>query len=279
MPAEHWDVPDSVYYSLDASEYLSNSELGVFDDSPRGYYRRFISRVDPAPEPTDAMQFGTLFGQIAMGLGPEIVEIPKIALAADGSRRGKAYQQFLDDNPGKLLLTTTQVQQIAWMLESLRDHEMAARLFMDAPGEVEFAIRWECEKTGLKRRAKLDKLLGNLILDLKTTKSADPKSFASSVLDYGYHRQACFYQDAVAALYGEKLPVVFVCVERTPPYEVATYDLTPEFEDFGRWSLDRLLARFAECKASGVWERPEHGQILSLSPPQWAKFEIEWSAA
>lgn len=279
MTAEIWRVSDEVYYSLDASTHVSNSELNVFDSSPRAYERRFITRVDPAPEPSAAMKFGTLFSDIATGRAPEIVEIPRIALASDGSRRGKAWAQFVEDNPGKLLLNAEEVRRIAEMLASLRSHAMAARLFMDAPGEVELAIRWECDKTGLKRRAKLDKLLGNCILDLKTTRDASPKAFASAIYEYRYMRQAVYYQDAVEALTGERMPFAFVVIETEPPYDCAVYDLSPEFEDLGRWSLDRLLARFAECNATGKWDRPEHGQILSLAPPQWAKYETEWSAA
>ena len=60
----------------------------------------------------------------------------------------------------------------------------------------------------LDRRGRIDWLLPNAIVDLKTTINAAPSKFSRALIDYGYALQAAWYQEGYEALTGERLPFV-----------------------------------------------------------------------
>jgi hypothetical protein len=165
------------------------------------------------------------------------------------------------------------------MLANIRRHEKADLLLFGREGRNEVPIRFDCPHTGLKRRCKLDRLLDDneVIIDIKAVADASPKGFASLAYRLGYHCQAAWYQDAVAALAGSCPAFVFIVAEKDPPFTVNVFEPSPEFVELGREENESDLRRFAACKETGVWEFETHGTILNLPAPAWAKYEKDWS--
>jgi exodeoxyribonuclease VIII len=114
-----------------------------------------------------------------------------------------------------------------------------------------------------------------VILDLKTARSAAPGAFRRDVANYGYHLQAAMYpwvwglarvdpgQPAV-------LPgMIFLVVEKEPPYAWALYELDAAALEKGRDILRKALALHAQCAAADVWPAyPSSLQTVGL--PAWA---------
>ena len=129
---------------LAAEEYhrdhsrVSHSMLEVFRESPRLYYRRFVTREYPS-ERTDAMDFGTAAHAMLLEDRRVFVPIPRDALNADGHRKGAAWKQFAAENDGKILLTPDQQATLEAMVAELRRHRMAASLIVARNG---FASSW-----------------------------------------------------------------------------------------------------------------------------------------
>lgn len=275
MTAELWTVAVADYYA-DQRQSVSHSDLEVFRESPRLYEGQFLTGEWPAEE-TDDMVFGRVFHGLCLEDVIGAVLIPREVLSASGQKRGKAWDEFEAAHAGKVLMTAAQLEQMAWMRGAIETHEQANRLLFELPGKNECTIRWTDPETGLVCRCRIDRLLERVIVDLKTTADASPKRFAGTVYEYGYHRQAAFYRRAVFALTGEWLPFAFIAVEKTPPFEVAVFDLTDEFLRLGEEETAEDLRQFARCRESGVWQREFYGEIETIDVPRWARFEKEWS--
>lgn len=275
MAAEIWKVSDSEYYG-DSANTVSHSEMEDFRDSPALYEGRYLTKRWPR-ETTAALSFGSLFD--ACLFAPEtVVTIPENVLAKNGSRRGEEWNKFVEANSGNVLMSRDDAVIVDEMLESLRSNPCSRRLLFDFPGESQVAIRFDCPETGIKRRCKLDRLVRSqgLIVDVKSAVSAAPKAFSHAAFNYGYHRQQDWYQGAVEEMTGSRWPFVFIVVQKSPPYTVRCIELDTEFADMARADNIEDLRAFAECKASGIWRDDDHGKIITLSAPQWAKYERHW---
>lgn len=275
-----WDVDDATYFA-DSPHSLSHSESEDFAENPALYEGRHLLKRW-AEERTAPLEFGVAFDATVFTavLSPgSIVQIPPDVLTTNGQRRGKAWDEWSSAQGSKILVTQRQAAVIAAMLDSLHAHESANRLLFELEGRAQQAIRFECPHTGIVRRSKLDRLLlkDGYIVDLKTAADSSPKAFAKQAIDLGYHRQAQWYQEAVWMTVGEKLPFVFVVVQKTPPYTVNCIDLDEEFLELAAEENEATLRRFAECQRTGVWRHESHGSVITISPPGWAKQERYWS--
>lgn len=262
-------------------EALSHSGAELFDNDPAEYHGVMLTGRWPRKS-SKSMELGSAFDQIVLdeaGVGASAVVIPRAVLSKSGSCAGKKYKEFAAANAGKRLLKDT--EPLAEMLTRLRECREAMSL-LKCYGETQFTIRWHDDEFGVLRRARLDRFISPpdpLCLDLKTARRTDPKGFSSDAYNFGYHRQAAWYQDAIEALYGYRPPFVFLVVKNSPGYGVELVELDETFLELGRNQNRRILARYAECLHTDTWKSKTHGQILKLSAPNWALYEDEWSYA
>lgn len=270
----HWKCTSEEYHA-DSANSVSHSELECFAQSPRLYEGRYLTGEFPREE-SAALDLGTV-------LHAEILEdkrkheiIPESVLSASGARQGNAWKDFANANVGKILLKASEYEPVLRMRESIERHEAANRILFKTPGEIEFSVRFDCPFTGIPRRARIDKLLGNVIVDLKSCRDASPRAFSRDAHNMGYHRQAAYYQDATEALLGERFAFIFIAIEKTPPFSCEVYELKEDFVALGRLDNERHLRRFAQCRESGIWLRERHGEIHELSAPAYAFSETEW---
>jgi len=158
------------------------------------------------------------------------------------------------------------------MAEACYGHEDLALALRHPDGQNEVVITWTDRRTGLACKARLDRLiLGRLILDVKTARSATPFGFARAVAAYGYHLQAAWYSRAVEELTLEETPpFVFAVVESSAPYSAAGYVVDPADIDAADAQNDRILAQWASCVQSGAYTsiQPD-GRLATLRLPSW----------
>jgi hypothetical protein len=142
---------------------------------------------------------------------------------------------------------------------------------------------WDDPASGVTRRARFDWLPdtdgGRLIIpDYKTTQSAEPRAFARSAANFGYHMQDAWYRDTAHALgLAEDVAFVFIAQEKTAPYVVSVLELNTEAVMAGRKRNDQALQVFAECTATDKW--PSYTSDVELiSLPGWATYDLERAA-
>jgi hypothetical protein len=165
------------------------------------------------------------------------------------------------------VLKMVEVAQSAWNAnDDLRGYTLSGE-----GGDSEHPILWHEGDTYF--RAKLDRVSTDrtLIIDYKTTECAEPSVFLRQIVSMGYDIQAAFYERAVQKPY---VKFVFLVQEIEPPFACSFIGMPPAFMELGRRKVEKAIAIWKECMASGKW--PGYGnRILWAEPPAWevAKWE------
>lgn len=194
---------------------------------------------------------------------------------ADGStrqRRGKVYDAFCEANTGKSVVRDEEYDEAISMRESVRRDPIAMKYL--AQGEPEVALQWVDDLTGLNCRGRVDWYTqidgGPCIVDLKTTRNAEPLFFSRDVAKMDYHLQLAYYSDAVQKATGKQPRVVIVAVESFAPYDVVTYVVPDDVLEIGRDAYHGLLEKLKVCQALNHWPGKSEDQERVLQLPSWA---------
>jgi len=183
-----------------------------------------------------------------------------------------ARDEWRAANAGRESVSADAAATIRAMEASLLAHPLGRRL-LQLPGECEATRRWVDPNTGVRCKARIDKWIeahGGVVLDLKSTQSASPEAFGKSAATYGYHVQAAHYLAATEGRpEGPARAFVLLCVEKTPPYAVAVYQLDADALTLGAELRAEALDVLAQCVESGRWPGFEP-KITTLALPGWA---------
>lgn len=263
------DIPDHVYHS-DKNSLSSSGARKLLPPSCPAIFRW---EQDHPPAPKDEYDMGHAVHTMILGVGAPIARIDVESWTTKAARE----QRDAARSDGKVPLKAADYDAAAAMAASVRRHPVAAALFRN--GVAEHSIYWRDPETDVMLRARPDWMPhttpgGRLILvDYKTTTSANPTKFAKSAADYGYHQQAEWYRDGAAASgLSEDPAFVFVVQEKSPPYLVSVVELDNDALMLGRRLNRRAIDIYAECSAANHW--PTWGDDVHLvSLPAWAFYQ------
>lgn len=190
----------------------------------------------------------------------------------EGVRRGKAFEAFEAEQGNRTILNEKEHGQAQAIVEGMKRHPWAGKI-LAMNGRTEETITWTSPGTGLLCKARLDKRVGKLVVDLKTYGTSDPRVIGRRVAQLGAHIQAAHYVEGVSIALGipeKEVRYVLICAESASPFDVAVVELSQEDAlALGRAERDRLMARIVECEASGKWPGacPD---LVALDLPAWA---------
>lgn len=228
---------------------------------------------DNGPTQKRAFDFGHAAHGLILGTGQ-----PLAIWTDTDSWRAKDAIAFRDNayKEGHVPLLAGEFEQVQAMAATLRAHPLAARLLNPDNGVAEQSIFWTDPRWGVERRARLDwatEIDGlPVVVDYKTSTTADPKTVGRKVADFGYHQQHAWYLDAVrAADMSEDPAFAFIFQEKTPPYLVSVIELDERAVNLGRDLNEQALEIFRDCTASGVWPAyADETAITTVDVPRWA---------
>lgn len=261
--------------NLNSIEYhahpaLSHSRMKVFERSPL----HFKHSMEYSRPQSDALDFGKLFH--AAILEPETIA-DAFVVAPEVDRRTKVgkeeYAAFIADAGSRTVVSADMMRMATAMTSSISDHPAARDIVFQAVagGRLEESHVWTDKVTGLQRKSRIDAVLADgTVVDLKTTIDASPRSFARSVLQYGYHTQAAYYADAMTANRDDMKRFVIVAIEKTAPFAVGVYELDREAVASGRAQVENWMSQYIDCVTSGVWSSYSQSVEL-LGLPSWTK--------
>lgn len=260
------DLPEGVYHGHPA---LSSSEVrALIDHSPA---RIALQRKHPPPA-GPAFIFGRAFHCLV--LEPDKFD-DQFVLNPYASARGNAAKGWIETQKqsGKTVISNTTGDDPIWqpgdydrmhrMRDAVMSNRMASILLSD--GWPERSYLWD-ETIGIEVgdvitdapfecRARFDFVnrAHSLGVDLKTSQSADYKTFRDSIFRYGYHIQEHHYMRGARACNEPLTGFVFVCVSKSPPYEVNLFSLDDDSRsDAVRpWLIG--ATKFATAQATGQW--------------------------
>lgn len=137
-------------------------------------------------------------------------------------------------------------------------------------GAVEVSVVSDCPETKLRLKSRVDLLLPDKIVDVKTTR--DAHEFEDEIARYNYHRQGAFYQDVLEPHVGQLLPVWLVAVETSEPWLVRVAPLDESAIEEGRREMTVALRRIAAAQQSQAdgyprkfkWRLPKDRHVVDV---------------
>lgn len=196
-------------------------------------------------EPTLAMRIGTGAHSLILG-GPELVVYPGKV------RNGKNWDAFKADNADKIILSRKEHAQAHAINAAVRANPLAQRVLFQPETVYERTI--EFEWMGRACRATPDARTHRHLVDLKSTRCAEPEKFRWDAIRMGYHAQMALYVQAMTAEQGfAPKSVYIVAVEQQAPHAVTVLELTSGALQIGERLCRTWMEKFLQCEQSNSW--------------------------
>ena len=258
-----------------ANKALSHSKLSCLAQNPMEFKMRYVD--DPPtlpPKESDAFAMGHAVHCLALEperMDERFVVTPKIDRR---TKEGKLQSMIFErDNEGKIVLTLEEYQDAMACVQALNNHAEFATI-MAQPRRVEVAF--EFDLFGHRFKAKPDCIVDSmkLIVDIKTTDDASPHRWQWSAVDYGYHRQAWIYQEALMRSTDAAYKFIFAVVEKPKPSTrgipptVALYELDDVTLSMGYQDTRNLVTEYEHRLETNDWQQPYSSGIVPLRLPK-----------
>lgn len=268
-------MPDDDHSALSEAEYhehpaLSYSTGKLLLRSPQHYLHAKAHRED-----SDEFDFGHAVHSLVLGDGAEIVEIPHTTYRTKEAREMRAAAHA----EGKVPLKAAEYAVVQACADAVLAHP-TARAWLDLDGETELPLFATDPDTGVAIRGRLDRLARlnkrSVPVDLKTVTDAREGPIFRAVRDYDYDLQAAMYRKLIRLTrHVEPSPMVLICVEKTPPFGVAVYQLAHEdIITAGDLKLATILARAKALQDGLNWLGYPLGNHI-LTPPSYYLTDLE----
>ena len=247
-PGLHHNMPEREYHAHPA---VNASGLKRILQSP-AHYKLHL-------EPSDAMDLGSAVHTEVLGVGAPVTYID---LASWGVGAKKQREEIRA--AGGIALLEKDREQVEGMAASVQAHPYARWLFSD--GHPEVSAFCEDAEWRIVRRARFDWLRPDgVIVDLKTTRSADPRQLGYAVRDFGYDLSAAWYLDVAEALGHPAPDFALVFVESSKPYRVVVANLSPERITKGRSKYLTALERLRDCTEADLWPAYTTADLITIN--------------
>ena len=258
-----------------ANKALSHSKLSCLAQNPMEFRMRYVD--DPPtlpPKESDAFAMGHAVHCLALepeSFSDRFFVLPKIDRR---TKEGKAaYAEIQEASKSKTLLDGDDYADAIACVQALNNHAEFATI-MAQPKRVE--VPFEFDLFGHRFKAKPDCIVDSmrLIVDIKTTDDASPHKWQWSAVDYGYHRQAWIYQEALMRSTDAAYRFVFAVVEKPKPSTrgipptVALYELDPFTVEMGEQDVYTLVQDYEHRQHIGWWQQYYSNGIVPLRLPK-----------
>lgn len=217
----------------------------------------YFDAVQADREDTISLRFGR--GAHALAFGQPVVKYDA------GQRRGKAWDAFAAQHADKEILNAKEWAAAESIATALRDHPLAGPLLFDHGTVHERRIEWEW--LGRKCASTLDVHSPAILVDLKTTRDAEPGKFERDAFWRGYHAQLAFYSLAYEHAYGHKPAASYiVAIESKRPHAVTVLAVPDELLQSGEMMCRGWFERLLVCEQSNAW--PAYSQsVVTMQAP------------
>jgi len=251
-------------------EAISQSMLKDLQTSPRLFEAKHILKTLQS-ESTRSQELGTVIHSAILEpkkLDKVCTTAPRSVLASNGHRRGKAYEDWRDQQVGKIILTDEEFNMALRVAHAAARHPVVATL-IDKATHIENPIQWVDPIADVDCKGIPDLVTEReYIVDVKTCQSVS--EIDTAVAKYSYHLQAAFYLTGCSIHYGQRFSnFVIVAVETNPPYRIHTRLLDDAAIIIGHQKIDELLAEYKRRRDENDWSEPAEKELVALSLPRW----------
>ena len=240
-------ICDDEYFAL---PYLSRSMIMDYEKSPRYYEKRHILKTLPSHR-SSSMELGTLAHDMLFCDDWKT----RWDFADVSSRNTKAFKE-MQASSKKTVMLESDLDCATKIVNALKTHPWTSKNFPGGEKEITGIFDWH----GTRCKFKVDILMDDKIIDLKTTADSSLYSFGMSSAKYGYIKQAGFYTVGAKAIDGKDREYYIAAVESGEPYEVRVYHI-----------YDGLIDHEVQ-KLSGQIQTINHATVNGFT---WAQSEAE----
>lgn len=252
-------------YFTDENKYLSNSKISDYLKSPHYFYRKHILHEIERKE-TTAMVLGSAVDYLLAqdGEKPKYVVVERRNLKNPPTDYIEVNQAQYDD----IIEVANAVAETEVFKDIDKNFKKQVLLTVDDPvGEYFEGL------CGLPDYIKVtdDEII---IVDLKTSRTTDPRKYFYHCQEFGYFRQQGFYQMLAAKTYGmdKKITSYHLVVDKQKDiYNVVLFKLDQKEIDKAWLELEMAIQSIANTKD---WSRPtiSWSTAITLKDPR----DIEW---
>tara|TARA_R100000654_G_scaffold64904_2_gene92628 strand:- start:2963 stop:3718 length:756 start_codon:yes stop_codon:yes gene_type:complete len=207
-------------------EYHSHNSIsasGLKTIYKKSVYHHLNSRF----KMTDAMNFGSAVHSAILEDGHDLAVMPEVNLRTKEGKKIK--QDFVNDNVGKIIIKKEEEEAIETIKWNFNNHSLAKSLIQRLT-ETEVSYYGEIDNVDVRVRP--DGIKENdYIIDIKTSMDASPRYFKSSIYNFAYHLQACFYSEALGY---DPAKFRFITIENKYPYTVEVFGMSEDMIEYGK---------------------------------------------
>ena len=268
-------LPDQEYHS---KPHLSSHQLKEFMRSP-AHYQALLARK--RTRASKAMEVGTCI-HMAL-LEPERFQ-NAVLWEESCDRRSKAGKELYNEwllsvrhdhivisgrstrpEIDNIVIGATDLDNIRGMQEAYYKQSWVAEIHSDGSDhENELSVFQEFE--GVELRSRFDKVINrDILLDVKKTQDANPRTWKYDFLRYGYGYQMAFYRMMFRLEFG-KMPsdVVIVAIEEQYPHAVVPYIIPSYKLDEYEGKIIENISTFKQCSDLNEWPSYCPGKMIVL---------------
>lgn len=230
-------------------------------------------KADQAEEEDDKINFGSISHSILLeGDSTKVVWCEWDNWRTNASKEMRLMTRAAGKTPVLVKHKKKVEAMVTRAQEYLARSELKIRI---QDGRVEQSVIWE-ERDNVWCRARLDWVSksGDIILDYKSSTSAEPDHFIRQIARMGYEVQAEFYIRGLEAVAQCQPQFVFLCQETTSPYACSLVSLSESYRQLGRARVARAMKLWGECMQSQKWPAYSH-RIAYAEPKPWELEEIQ----
>ena len=270
------DISNDDYHA--DREFVSSSALKLILRDPKEYFKVYVKNEKDNGISKSAFDFGTYVH--ALILEPDTVE-DEFAIFDGKTRRGKVYEEFVADNGGKIIITTSQANKAKDMVDQLKANKKINNILDLKEGSVEQTLCVELDGVKIKVRTDYNNqtaaIIGEhvipfgLIVDVKTTSDPiDKFSIGKTIARYDYDLSAALYIDVLQEQLGTEQTFIF-CFLSKITNEVELYQASDDMIENGRRKYKAAIKQLKEARRTGIYYSED--AIPTVNLPYWAKFE------
>jgi len=270
------DMPNKEYHAM-RSHYSSTNLKYMNSSSPLHFKEKFLSGAPLEELTSDAVVLGSASHSLV--LTPDLFahEFLPMPLCDGRTKEGKKIKSdTLSLAEGRKVISDSIYSKACHISESVLSDAASRKLF-DGDFIPEAAFFWKCPFSGLMMRSKLDGIAGNgeYIIELKTTRSAEPSKFERDAYNMGYDLSAFHYLEGVRQSGFENCKDVYIiAVETEAPYAVQCYKASERFLASGNEKWLDAVNKLEQGLNQSIWPGYVNSEIEEypeLNPPRWAK--------